>query len=216
MPITVSEHDRMHCVAFVCCVFRVGRVNARHGCELGFGDAARMAIDDTEQRVDLTAVIHAPHAQQAPTGEALLGKGTSDTNSSLSLLSDEKPVIGQSADEVSSDIERLKLSDQDVIQVIAEASGSPPPLPDIQQQTALQSPSREPEITPLDENVICIGIDFGTTHSGFAYAYGSSGRPRLQQQWPGEELPQAKTLSALLYATSTYLPVAWGAEARRQ
>jgi hypothetical protein len=206
----------MHCVALVCCVFRVGRVNARHGCELGFGDAARMAIDETEQRVDLTAVIHAAPAQQAPTRETLLENVTSDTSSSPSLLSDEKPVIRQAADEVSSDIGCLKLSDQDVIQVIAEAPGSPSPLPDIQQQTAAQSPSREPEITPVDEDVIYIGIDFGTTHSGFAYAYGSSGRPRLQQHWPGEELPQAKTLSALLYATSTYLPVAWGAEARRQ
>ena len=39
---------------------------------------------------------------------------------------------------------------------------------------------------------------------------------QLQFSWPGELIQQAKTLTALLYDTVTWRPIAWGMEAYKQ
>lgn len=39
---------------------------------------------------------------------------------------------------------------------------------------------------------------------------------QLQYNWPGEQVAQAKTMTALLYETNTWKPVAWGMEAYKQ
>lgn len=65
-------------------------------------------------------------------------------------------------------------------------------------------------------NVIYVGIDFGTSRSGYAYAYGADSKPALQFTWPGETIQQAKTVTAILYDRRTWDPIAWGMEASIQ
>ena len=60
------------------------------------------------------------------------------------------------------------------------------------------------------------GIDFGTARSGYAFAVGTEPAVQLQFSWPGELIQQAKTLTALLYDTVTWRPIAWGMEAYKQ
>ncbi len=60
------------------------------------------------------------------------------------------------------------------------------------------------------------GIDFGTARSGYAFALGTDASVQLQFTWPGELIQQAKTLTALLYDTTTWRPIAWGMEACKQ
>jgi hypothetical protein len=62
-------------------------------------------------------------------------------------------------------------------------------------------------------NIIYVGIDVGAALSGYAFAYGSDAVPTLQREWPGLETPASKTLTALLYDTQTWQPVAWGMQA---
>lgn len=65
-------------------------------------------------------------------------------------------------------------------------------------------------------NVLYVGIDFGTSRSGYAFAYGADSPPQLQFVWPGESVQQAKTVTALLYDKRTWDPIAWGMEANIQ
>jgi hypothetical protein len=61
------------------------------------------------------------------------------------------------------------------------------------------------------------GIDFGTARSGYAFALGTDQQVvQVQLSWPGELIQQAKTLTALLYDTTTWRPIAWGMEAYKQ
>ncbi len=63
---------------------------------------------------------------------------------------------------------------------------------------------------------IYVGIDFGTSRSGYAFAFGADSAPQLHFSWPGETVQQAKTLTALLYDVKTWEPLAWGMEAYKQ
>jgi hypothetical protein len=63
---------------------------------------------------------------------------------------------------------------------------------------------------------IYVGIDFGTSRSGYAFAYGADSAPQLHFNWPGETVQQAKTLTALLYDVNSWEPLAWGMEAYKQ
>jgi hypothetical protein len=52
------------------------------------------------------------------------------------------------------------------------------------------------------------GIDVGNSSSGFAVALTSDSAALLWFSWPGEFAQQPKTLTALLYDTATWKPVA--------
>jgi hypothetical protein len=63
------------------------------------------------------------------------------------------------------------------------------------------------------KDIIYVGVDFGTSRSGYAFAHGSDSAPQLQFSWPGESVQAAKTLTSLLYDKSTWEPISWGMEA---
>jgi hypothetical protein len=52
--------------------------------------------------------------------------------------------------------------------------------------------------------------------SSYAFALGTDQVVQHQFSWPGEPIQQAKTLTALLYDTTTWRPIAWGMEAYKQ
>jgi len=60
---------------------------------------------------------------------------------------------------------------------------------------------------------LVIAIDFGTSRSGYAYAYTDDKRIIGRAEWPGQPVPYPKTLTHLLYAADGK-PVAWGYDAR--
>jgi hypothetical protein len=60
------------------------------------------------------------------------------------------------------------------------------------------------------------GIDFGAARSGYAFALGTDQVVGLQYSWPGELIQQPTNLTALLYDTATWRPIAWGMEAYKQ
>ena len=66
---------------------------------------------------------------------------------------------------------------------------------------------------------IIVGIDFGTSRSGYAYAFTDSfkrdERVYGRLQWPDQHVPYPKTLTQLLYSAQAQL-IAWGNSARRQ
>ncbi len=65
----------------------------------------------------------------------------------------------------------------------------------------------------LTSKTVYVGIDFGTSRSGYAFAYGADSTPQLQFNWPGESVQQAKTLTAILYDKRTWEALAWGMDA---
>lgn len=67
-----------------------------------------------------------------------------------------------------------------------------------------------------DNIQIVIAVDFGTSRSGFAYAY-TSKQNEIHKfiNWPEQEVPYVKTLTQLLYDSEGNF-LAWGYPARRQ
>ncbi|CAG8761981.1 8796_t:CDS:10 [Gigaspora margarita] len=63
-------------------------------------------------------------------------------------------------------------------------------------------------IAPLEDIRAVVGIDFGTTFSGFAYANKISSVIDLHTQWPGKE--REKTNTVLLYDNSCREVLKWG------
>jgi molecular chaperone DnaK (HSP70) len=62
---------------------------------------------------------------------------------------------------------------------------------------------------------IVIAIDFGTSRSGYAYAFLEDRTIYGRTEWPGQQVPYCKTLTDLLY-TPGGEAIAWGYEARRK
>lgn len=60
---------------------------------------------------------------------------------------------------------------------------------------------------------VVIGIDFGTSRSGYAYAFADDKRIVGRIDWPGQAAPYIKTLTQLLYSPQMKVE-AWGYEAR--
>ncbi|CAG8712451.1 27564_t:CDS:2, partial [Racocetra persica] len=63
-----------------------------------------------------------------------------------------------------------------------------------------------------DDIRVVVGIDFGTTNSGFAYAHKISREIETNTQWPGKE-PSFKTDTVLLYNSDCTEVLNWGAPA---
>ncbi len=62
---------------------------------------------------------------------------------------------------------------------------------------------------------VVIGIDFGTSRSGYAYAFTDDKRIVGRTEWPGQPVPYIKTLTQILYSPEQKVE-AWGYEARRK
>lgn len=60
---------------------------------------------------------------------------------------------------------------------------------------------------------VVIGIDFGTSRSGYAYAFTDDKRIVGRTEWPGQPVPYIKTLTQILYSPDRKVQ-AWGYEAR--
>ncbi|KAJ3029929.1 hypothetical protein HDV00_009343 [Rhizophlyctis rosea] len=58
---------------------------------------------------------------------------------------------------------------------------------------------------------VCVALDFGTSHSGFAYAHLDSGKSEGFYEWTDQLAPYAKTLSAISYKDDGGVD-AWGHE----
>ena len=61
-----------------------------------------------------------------------------------------------------------------------------------------------------------VGIDFGTSGTGYAFTPTPGADVRTVEVWPGQLKPYCKTLTAVLYDKQTWQPVAFGWEAYRQ
>ncbi len=60
---------------------------------------------------------------------------------------------------------------------------------------------------------VVVGIDFGTSRSGYAYAFTEDKRIVGRTEWPAQPVPYSKTLTHLLYTPDNEVE-AWGYEAR--
>ena len=60
---------------------------------------------------------------------------------------------------------------------------------------------------------VVIGIDFGTSRSGYAYAFTHDKRIVCRTEWLGQPVPYIKTLTQILYSPKRKVE-AWGYEAR--
>lgn len=69
------------------------------------------------------------------------------------------------------------------------------------------------ETIPFEPRAV-VGIDFGTSRSGYAYAIVGDRKIQFRESWPFEAAPYVKTLTHLLYGPSGV--VAWGYAARRK
>lgn len=61
---------------------------------------------------------------------------------------------------------------------------------------------------------VVIAIDFGTSRSGYAYAFTANPKIVGRTEWPGQKVPYCKTLTHLLYDPDQSV-LAWGWEAKR-
>lgn len=59
---------------------------------------------------------------------------------------------------------------------------------------------------------VVIGLDFGTSFSGYAYAFKNDQEVICRTDWPGQPMPYIKTLTQLLYSPEQQVE-AWGYEA---
>ncbi|RIB03890.1 hypothetical protein C2G38_734848 [Gigaspora rosea] len=66
-------------------------------------------------------------------------------------------------------------------------------------------------IAPLEDIRVVVGIDFGTTFSGFAYANKLTSEIELHTGWPGKE--REKTNTVLIYDNSCKEVLKWGYQA---
>ncbi len=62
---------------------------------------------------------------------------------------------------------------------------------------------------------VVVGIDFGTSRSGYAYAFKDDREVVGRTEWPGQPMPYIKTLTQILYAPDQEVED-WGYEARRK
>jgi molecular chaperone DnaK (HSP70) len=62
---------------------------------------------------------------------------------------------------------------------------------------------------------VVVGIDFGTSRSGFAYAFVDDKKIVVNTIWPDQAVPYPKTASHILYSSEGKV-AAWGNEARTQ
>ena len=62
---------------------------------------------------------------------------------------------------------------------------------------------------------VVVGIDFGTSRSGYAYAFKDDKEVVGRTEWPGQPMPYMKTLTQILYAPDQEVED-WGYEARRK
>jgi molecular chaperone DnaK (HSP70) len=60
---------------------------------------------------------------------------------------------------------------------------------------------------------VVVGIDFGTSRSGYAYAFKDDQKVVGRTDWPGQPMPYIKTLTQILYSPDQ-TPEAWGYEAK--
>ncbi|CAG8565337.1 3344_t:CDS:2 [Gigaspora margarita] len=69
--------------------------------------------------------------------------------------------------------------------------------------------------SPLEDIRVVVGIDFGTTFSGFAYAHKRSLVPEIElnTRWPGPGKERKKTNTVLLYDNSCKEVLKWGEQA---
>lgn len=62
---------------------------------------------------------------------------------------------------------------------------------------------------------VVVAIDFGTSRSGYAYAFKDDKRVISKTEWPDQIVPFAKTLTQILYTPDRHVK-AWGYNARQQ
>jgi molecular chaperone DnaK (HSP70) len=62
---------------------------------------------------------------------------------------------------------------------------------------------------------VVVGVDFGTSRSGYAYSFKDDKQIVKRNQWEGQPLPYVKTLTHILYTPSLEVE-AWGWEAKRK
>ena len=62
---------------------------------------------------------------------------------------------------------------------------------------------------------VVVGIDFGTSRSGYAYAFKDDQKVVGKTDWPGQPMPYIKTLTQILYSPEQQ-PEAWGYEAKNK
>lgn len=78
----------------------------------------------------------------------------------------------------------------------------------------------------MKDPLVVVGVDFGTTYSGFAYALwgenkalttGSAAKAELYMtlEWPGQQFPYSKTPTSALYGGGNMTEWGWNAEVRR-